>query len=49
MSSAGECYEVESLIRTSIYSFANEGARVGKNAQLTDAALVVDALGEDAK
>lgn len=29
--------------------FANEGARVGKNAQLTDAALVVDALGEDAK
>lgn len=29
--------------------FANEAARVGKNAQLSDAALVVDALGEDAK
>jgi hypothetical protein len=30
-------------------SFANEAARTGKDAQLTDACLVVDALGEDAK
>lgn len=30
-------------------SFANETPRAGKNSQLSDAALVVDALGEDAK
>ncbi|GAA5915432.1 hypothetical protein JCM6882_001421 [Rhodosporidiobolus microsporus] len=30
-------------------SFSNEAARAGKNAQLTDACLVVDALGDDAK
>lgn len=30
-------------------SFANETARAGKDAQLTDACLVIDALGVDAK
>ncbi|GAA6017952.1 hypothetical protein JCM10207_002717 [Rhodosporidiobolus poonsookiae] len=30
-------------------AFANEAARAGKNAQLTDACLVIDALGDDAK
>ncbi|ORY89757.1 Vps53-like protein [Leucosporidium creatinivorum] len=46
--------EVQGVLRAQVMkefeeAFANEGARVGKNAQLTDAALVVDALGEDAK
>ena len=31
------------------FRFANEASRAGKNAQLQDACLVVDALGEDAK
>lgn len=30
-------------------SFASESSRAGKNALLTDACLVVDGLGEDAK
>ncbi|GAA5969374.1 hypothetical protein JCM8115_003118 [Rhodotorula mucilaginosa] len=46
--------EVQNVLRAQVMrefeeAFANEAARTGKDAQLTDACLVVDALGEDAK
>ncbi|KAK4704757.1 vacuolar protein sorting-associated protein 53, partial [Phenoliferia sp. Uapishka_3] len=46
--------EVQGVLRVQIMrefeaAFANEVSRAGKNAQLQDACLVVDALGEDAK
>ncbi|BGP16853.1 hypothetical protein JCM10213_002616 [Rhodosporidiobolus nylandii] len=46
--------EVQNVLRVQVMkefeeAFANEAARVGKNAQLTDACLVIDALGDEAK
>ncbi|POY71074.1 hypothetical protein BMF94_5831 [Rhodotorula taiwanensis] len=47
-------HEVQNVLRAQVMrefeeSFANETARAGKDAQLTDACLVIDALGVDAK
>ncbi|SCV69740.1 BQ2448_1134 [Microbotryum intermedium] len=46
--------EVQAVLRTQLMrefeqAFANEASRVGKNGQLADACLVIDALGEEAK
>ncbi|KAK4054690.1 Vacuolar protein sorting-associated protein 53 [Microbotryomycetes sp. JL221] len=46
--------EVQGVLRAQVLrefedAFSSEATRAGKNAQLTDAALVVDALGDDAK